>query len=168
MRNLIQNYGYYIVGAAIVGAVLLLTLRGNSSSKEAALMAKAATTYFFVDEETGEESVLTTRDYPPLMGKNGRPTLVRAYKFTPDGGKTEAIVYLEKYTDDAIEELKSTDDEFRRNELYMTGRLIRLHGDNQKWMPAHTSEAERLIESARKAIRLPDGSEVVLVYPKVN
>jgi len=162
MRKLINKYAYVIIGAAVVLAVLLLIFRGgNKPAHEMTKYAKA----FYVDEETGEEFVRPVDQLPPLMGPSGRPTLVRAYKFSADGGTTAPVVYLEKYPDEVLDELKTSTDDARKSDLLSQGLYIRLPSDGSKWLPKNSPEAQRAIASAMATIR--SGSQSVEpVYPK--
>ena len=141
MRELINKYAYPIVGVVLVLAVLLLIFRGSGESTPFAKNLKA----FYVDDETNEEVILPANQMPPLMDKNGKPVLVLAHKFT-NGGTTVITAYLEKYSDEAIEELKSMpNDDPRKPELLENGRLIRLPGPGHKWVPISSHEGQNIL-----------------------
>ncbi|MCL2639372.1 MAG: hypothetical protein FWD53_00855 [Phycisphaerales bacterium] len=162
MRELIGKYGYYIVGIVFVLAVILAVIQ--SRNKE---LPKTAQTVkvFYVDEETGEEDAFPLSELPPLAGKSGNLTMVRAYKFSTDGGASSFIVYLEKYSDVALEELKTTDDELRKSELLSNGLMIRLPGEGKKWIRKNSPEADRTLMAAFAALSR-DGSQPTPVQPK--
>ncbi|MCL2641840.1 MAG: hypothetical protein FWD53_13400 [Phycisphaerales bacterium] len=143
MREFIGKFAYPIIGAAIVLAVLLLVFRGRGSSVPVAKGLQA----FYVDDETNEEVVLPANQMPPLTGKDGRPTLVLAHKFT-NGGTTIITAYLEKYSDQALEDLQSmAADDPRKPELMDSGRLIRLPGPGQKWVPINSREGQKILNT---------------------
>jgi len=143
MRTFINKFAYPIIGAIFVLAILLLIFRGSGNVVPVAKELKA----FYVDDETNEEFVLPANQMPPLTGKDGRPTLVLAHKFT-NGGTTVITTYLEKYSDQAIEDLKSMpNDDPRKPELLDSGRLIRLPGPNQKWVPINSREGQRILNT---------------------
>jgi len=163
MRELINKYAYVIIGVAIVGAMVLAVTRGcsNKPPTEVVKYMKA----FYMDEETGEESVHSAAELPPLLGKSGKPTLVKAYKFTAGDGK-DVIVYLEKYSDQAIEELKSSEtDDMRKADLTMSGLLIRLPGEGNKWLAKNSPLGQKILTEAFGVLQR-DGGKVEPVYPK--
>ncbi|MCL2647024.1 MAG: hypothetical protein FWD61_08460 [Phycisphaerales bacterium] len=158
MRELINKYAYYIIGVAVVGVLLLIIFRGKGVESGRAATNKA----FYVDDETGEESTIATDELPPLLGKNGKPTLVKAIKFTTDGGKTVKIAYLLKYSDQTLAEWKSLTPEydFRKADLLDHGRLIRLPGEGQKWVQVDSLEAQEIL-----ATSIPDSASAKTVWP---
>jgi len=144
MRELISKYGYYIAGAVIVIAALLVAFRGGKPNVIDVKSVKG----FYVDDETGEEFVRPVDPLPPLMGNTGRHTLVEAIKFTTDDGATVVTAYLQKYSDEAIEELKSlSEDDIHRADILENGRLIRLPGDGQKWVPLNSHEGQQILHT---------------------
>ncbi|MCL2640325.1 MAG: hypothetical protein FWD53_05725 [Phycisphaerales bacterium] len=163
MRQLINKYAYPIAGAVLVLVLLLVIFRGSNRKPDPEMSQHHKA--FYIDEETGQESVRSAHELPPLLGKDGKFTLVRAYKFTADGGRTEKIVYLEKYSDQAIQELKTSDDGGRKMDILDAGPLIRLPGDGNEWVPRKSPAGERLIKTALNAIR-SDGGSLEPVYPK--
>ncbi|MCL2647026.1 MAG: hypothetical protein FWD61_08470 [Phycisphaerales bacterium] len=161
MRDLINKYAYPIAGVAIVLAILLFIFNHKKSIILTEQDVKAIKT-FYVDDETGEEVVLPANELPPRMGKNGKPTLVKAHKFTRDGGQTEVIAYLEKYSDEAAAALKSMpDSDSGKPGLLDHGRMIRLPGEGQKWVPIDSPEAEAI-----RATPIPGDGRLEEVRPK--
>jgi len=139
---MINKYAYYIVAVALLASLVLFVSRGcggSSTSGPTQPPVKA----FYHDEETGEESVHATKELPPLMGKNGKRTLVRVFKYRLDDD-AEVRSYFTKYSDEALEEILTTDDISRKNYLLESGRLIRLPGEGQSWLRLSSPEGERL------------------------
>ena len=159
MRDLLKKHAYLIAALALVITILLVTFRGGGSATTATNGVK----HFYVDDETGEETVLASDQLPPLPGKDGRPTLVKAFKFTADGEKNVVTAYLQKYSDEAIEKLKNmADDDLLKRDLLDNGRMIRLPGTGQKWVPINSPAGEKL----RENISIPGGGRLEAVYPK--
>jgi len=164
MRDVINKYAYPIAGVVLVFALLFAAFqcRGKSHAPEVAKYFKA----FFIDEETGEESVRSVNDYPPLMGKSGKRTVVRAYKFTNDGGKTVVIGYLEKYSDEAIEVLTTSKNAGHKMNILNAGPLIRLPSANQEWVERNSPAGKELLDASFAAMRQSGGGKLEPVYPK--
>jgi len=165
MRDLINKYAYHIVGAALILVILLVGFQQCRGRKPPPEMIKYLQA-FYIDELTGEESVRSTNEYPPLIGKSGKRTLVRAYKFTNDGGKTSFISYLEKYSDEEIEILTTSTNDAHKMNILNKGPLIRRPGAGQEWVPYNSITGEQLLEAAFVAMQRPDGGKVEPVYPK--
>ncbi|MCL2647022.1 MAG: hypothetical protein FWD61_08450 [Phycisphaerales bacterium] len=142
MREMINKYAYPIAGAAIALAIVLFIVNSRKTRLPTVEDLKESKA-FYVDEETGEEVVLSADELPPRMGANGKRTLVRARKYTRDGGKTVTTVYLEKYSDQAIEELKTASDTYKIG-LLDRGLFIRLPGKGHEWVPNNSPEAEEI------------------------
>lgn len=92
---------------------------------------------------------------PPFDHK-GSPA-VRVYLFTCDGGKTEFVSYLQKYTDEAkkrLEEIQKAGPEQNpgmQEEIYMTGVLVKKPGQTG-WMRQMDPAAQETV-----IINCPDG-----------
>jgi len=145
MREMINKYAYYIIGAVVVVAILLFFLRGGEKPNN----VTAASKTFYVDEETGKESVRAGIEFPPLVGASGKRTLVQACKFSADGGETKTIAYLLKYTDEAQEELASKPnlDDSRKSDLARDCLLVRRPGDGQKWVLRSSTEGQNIVNN---------------------
>ena len=97
MRKLIDKYGMYIgIGTLLLAVVIFLTL---GRRKHVATPSIDLSKGFFIDEQTNQESVRSLDEIPPLPGKDGKPTVVRAMKYHSPDGKQTRIVYLLKYSD---------------------------------------------------------------------
>jgi len=95
MRKLIDKYGVYIgIGTLLLAVVIFLTL---GRRKHVATPSIDLSKGFFIDEQTNQESVHSLDEIPPLPGKNGNLTVVRAMKYQSPDGKQSRIVYLLKY-----------------------------------------------------------------------
>ena len=51
----------------------------------------------FIDELTGQTYVMPISSIPPLPGKDGNLTVVRAYYLNPTDGGPRKLLYLQKY-----------------------------------------------------------------------
>jgi len=161
MRELINKYAYYVIGAAVVIALLLITFRGGGNPN--VVVTKERKVFYF-DEENGEESVLAMAKnrWPPLPGKSGSLTVVEACKFSSDGGKNVQIGYLLKYTDQAREELQAmADGDPAMPGLMDRGLLIRRPGDGQKWIPCNSLEGQQILANP-----IPNSNTVEQVFAK--
>ncbi|MCL2640784.1 MAG: hypothetical protein FWD53_08070 [Phycisphaerales bacterium] len=159
MQNLITKYGYLIVGVIVVIAIVVFFV----NSRKPAVPSEAdfkAQKIFWVNDETGEEVVLPGDELSPRVGADGKRTLVKAHKFTRDGGATVVIAYLEKYSDKAIAELPTADSEYRLH-LEMNELLIRRPGSGQKWVPSNSPAADAI-----RSMPIPGEGQMQVVLPK--
>jgi hypothetical protein len=159
MREFLNKYGYYVIGGALVLALMLyLVTRGPSALNPMGDRSKG----FFVDEETNDESVHSIDEIPPLMGKSGRPTVVRAMKFSCDNGRNPKTIYLLKYTPEAQEQLKAMQpDDLNRSNVMTKGELLRLPAPGSPWVSAESDEGAIV----RTLPDCPDRRPIVMVSP---
>ncbi len=138
----------------------------------ALLVAAGGVTYFFrgkgfnppksayyFDEETGEELVRPGTDVPPLPGKSGKPTVVREFKYSFDGGKTSKVGYYFKYTDDMkakIEEAQAHGGSVDG----VLGELIRSPDAGSKWISIGSDEAQPIVHPD-----VPPNADVLIMSP---
>jgi hypothetical protein len=156
MRTLIARFGPYIVVAILLLAGLLyFFLRPTNNSP-------AQPNVFYLDELTNEESVHAVTDIPPLIGKSGKPTLVKATKISCDGGKTSHIAFLEKFTPEAQEQLKKLPPEStQRIDVIRRGSLIRLPAAGSPWVLDASPQGQKI----RNQNACPEGKQTTLVLP---
>jgi hypothetical protein len=159
VRELINKYGAYIaIGVIVVALVVAWFFTGTSAPPTGDLSQG-----FFIDEETGEESVHPITAIPPLMGKSGKPTVVRAYKFSCEGGKNPQTIYLQKYIPEAQERLKNmSPDDLDRDRVMSRGELVRLPGKDKPWVRGTSTEAIPI----RTLPDCPGGKAIVMVSPR--
>jgi hypothetical protein len=120
------------------------------------------TTTFFIDEETGDESIRSTHDVPPLLGKSNQPTVVQVFKFTCDGGKTVKTAYYSKYTDGMKRQLEAVYQANKTPDFDTTqGMLIRSPGKGSPWVHWGTPEATKVLN----ALSCPEGGDIETVFP---
>jgi hypothetical protein len=161
MRKFINQYGYIIAIAAVVISliVIIFSMRGGSAPQ-------VPTQAFYMDEETGEESLGDINGIPPLMGKNGKATLVKVLKYSCDGGKTKTPYLLIKYPPQVQQKLNSlsADDpvqDIERAKLMDDGYWVRSPASGSQWFPAqHPKGAELAVVP-----NCPDGKPGQIVFP---
>ena len=115
---------------------------------------------FYYDESTGAVSVRPFTDIPPLMGSDGKPSLVRAVFISYGSDEEKKLAYLEKYEDAAKAML---DKSIQENPLRTAsidaligaegGHLVRLPEPGSPWVRTGTPEAVEV----RKAT-MPDAA----------
>ncbi|MCL2645722.1 MAG: hypothetical protein FWD61_01810 [Phycisphaerales bacterium] len=143
MREWINKYAVYIIVVALAIAVVSYLRSGRQSKSQ---FLPEYTLAWYVDEETNEESVRPISELPPLPGKSGKLTVVRAIKVTYDDGQTSQTVYLEKFTPEAQERLsKLAVDDIQRDTFF--GKLVRLPEPGSHWVPADSSEGTQIRDS---------------------
>jgi hypothetical protein len=158
MRNFMDKWGVLLFIVLLLVGGLFLWIHSRPSTRPENNFTKA----FFVDEETGVESVNSIDAIPPLPGQGGKPTVVRAMKFSCEGGKNPRTLYLLKYTPEAQAELQSLPpDSPRRSDVITSGELIRSPAADSEWVPATSSQTDAL----RIFPDCPSG-QMVEVFPK--
>ena len=159
MQTLINKYGFPIIGVILVIAIAIFAFNSRKRSDVISEADLRAIKVFWVDDETGEEVVLPDNELSPRVGADGRRTLVRAYKFTRDGGQTVVTAYLEKYSDKAVAELPTADTAYRLH-LEMHELLVRQPGEGQKWVPSNSPKGEAI-----RFAQIPGDGQMQIVHP---
>jgi hypothetical protein len=114
---------------------------------------------FFFDEETGEELIRPAGDIPPLPGKSGKPTIVREFKYSLDGGKTAKVGYYFKYTDDWKKKIE--DAHAKGGDVDgVLGELIRSPEKGSKWVSIGSDEAQPIVHPD-----IPANADVMIMNP---
>jgi hypothetical protein len=90
-----------LVLIAIVGSLIYFTLRNPRVRTPDG---------DFIDETTGQTYVMPISAIPPLPGKDGNLTVVRAYYSGPSGDQPRTLLYLQKYSPEA----KATLEQFEK------------------------------------------------------
>ena len=145
MRNFINKYGYVVAAAVILVAVVAVFL--NTRKKPAPLpYAGNPELAFFVDEITGDESVLSADEIPPLPGKDGKDSLMIAVKFKSDTEKEPKTWYLVKYPTDVRDKARSLPkDSLDRMNMLESSRLVRSPESGSPWVPQYGADAEKIV-----------------------
>jgi len=164
MQAFMSKFGIPLVVALFVLAavVLFINLRGGSSVTGNMNLA------FFIDEETGTESKLPASELPPLMSKDGKPSVVGVAKFGFQDNKTgkiieERVVYYYKFTPEAQEALKTMDKHApERQDVFFTGQLVRSPQPDSKWVPYKSDEGMAVTVLPNP----PTGTHIVQLSPK--
>jgi hypothetical protein len=100
------------------------------------------------------------------MGRNGKPTLCKALKYTCDAGATKRIYLLIKYPPEVQAEISALPkndavSDLRRSELMLNRYLVRSPVQGSPWYPAKSQQGMEL-ESVPSC---PDGTPGQVVYP---
>ena len=149
-RSFLRAQGWWVAGALIVGAGWA-TYSGFASLRGPQPVAFDVKLYF-LDEDTGQVIVGTERDVPPLVGKNGKASVVQAIYMTADDERGKTLVYLQKYTDKA----KAVLDEQTRSKGRMdpwaaiaqtAELLVRKPEPGAPWVKATSPEGQVVINS---------------------
>jgi len=144
MRTLINRFGVPLsVGIIVLALIMAFLFRQSSTTYPPGDPSLA----WYIDEETGEESVLpSAENIPPLLGKDGKKTLVQAFKFAGDDEKTANTYYLVKYSDSVRNELaKFTGEEMERLNMLHLGQLVRSLEPNSPWVTLRDPRATDII-----------------------
>lgn len=108
--------------------------------------AKTTATCSFYDEATGEGVERSIREVPPLIGKGGQPTVMRA-GYRSDAAGVRRLVYLEKYSDEA----KSEVERHLRGEaagppnIPPDGHLVRRPEPGSPWVPISSRQGREIV-----------------------
>ena len=130
---------------------------------------------YFMDESTGEGTIRSASDVPPLKNDKGEATLVEVVAISFDNGKTSHPAYYIKYTPDAQKELQAlnelppatTADEFRqrdqrKEQLIQKGQWIRSPEKDSPWVLAASPEGMAILNHVTDA---PPGRVPMRVFP---
>jgi hypothetical protein len=159
VRELLNKYGKIIVPSVLVLAVVLYLAIGRKAKPVTGNTSLA----FFVDEETGVESSRPVTELPPLVGSSGKPTVVRAIKYSCDGGKTVTTAYWSKYTEAAQAALKSLPEEDeKRSMIGNQGELVRSPQKGSQWVHINSAEGRKISEIPT----CPSGEAPIFISPK--
>lgn len=141
VREFVNKHGKYIAAGCGVVAILAILLFNRSGLPN----VKENPSYgFYVDEGTGEEVVRPVTEVPPLAGKDGKATVVRAVKFSCEGKQAE-VGYFMKYPPAVQSSLQSMAfDDVRRPDLLETEQLVRLPRTGSPWVKGSTEEGEKI------------------------
>jgi len=165
MRELIKKYGLVLAIALILLAGVLLIKSFRKSTVDH--VSGDPTLAFYIDEANGEETVRSVNENPPLAGKDGKPTVVRAIKYTCDDGTPPKVLYYFKYTDEVAKELNTlspTDAAavIRRTQIMPKGEMVRSPATGSQWLLTSTPEGDAL----RAYPQCPNGKTAKLVFPQ--
>jgi len=125
--------GIALVAVVAIGALATVGLGGSVD---------------FVDEVTRETTVRSVLDVPPMIGKEGGPTLVRAIYENDSAGKK--LVYLQRYDEAAKNCLERWNaGKERPSPAGLTnieeGQLVRGVGKGSAWVRADSEDGVRVI-----------------------
>jgi hypothetical protein len=102
----------------------------------------------FIDETTGESMVRSIADVPPLPGKDGGLTVVRAYYSVPTGDGQRKLLYLQKYSPETKAYLEQYLKEHRTGQPQFpdpqTAILVRKPEAGSPWVPLETPEGRAI------------------------
>jgi hypothetical protein len=156
IREALNKYGALVIIVAVAlagGAWYLFQARSNAiPSKE-----------FYIDEETGEEVALDIKSAAPLIGKSGKPTLVRVVKFSCDNGKTVKVGYYSKFdekTKEHLDAMNSGKIPYDSNYLSVYGMYIRAPAKGSPWVKYDSPEASQI----KMTMQCPNGN-IEMIFP---
>lgn len=152
-----------VIVAVLIYAAYSLGFLGRKSGPD-----PATTKAFFIDEETGEIEVHMANEIPPLVGKSGKPTVVRAFFFTNSTDEAKKFVYLERYTPEgkqAAETLRTGQPPTAELlESLRRGMQVRSPEPNAPWYYVQTPEGQNVVNAIGTLD--PDISKIRPVNPK--
>jgi hypothetical protein len=135
-----------------------------SYMRRPALAQKAVRYAYFVDEETGRETYEPIRAVPPLTGASGKPTLVRAFFYSCDGGKTRIAAYYDEYLPEAKKLLEAHQEKGMDAATYEqveSGHVVRSPGNGAPWVPFSSVVGMQV----RNSFHCADGGTVTFCTP---
>jgi len=97
IRTWVNTHGT-IVAASFIALAALVVVSSHFLGKPS--HPAPPTHCFFVDEVTGEAVVEPIDAIPPLPGKDGSPTLVRAVYYTLGRDDEKQLAYMEKHSEE--------------------------------------------------------------------
>ena len=166
MRSIIQKFGLPFAIVVIVVALLLILFNRPNNPVNNKLSGDPSMA-FFVDEATGEESVRSKDDIPPLPGKDGKPTVVMAIKYSIDGGEPQVLYYV-KFTETLQAELNAVPSagggRHARVEMVSGLRQVRSPASGSQWVESR-SEAGQAVTAFPA---MEPGQRFTFIHPPVG
>jgi hypothetical protein len=155
MRNGIQKSGIWLAAILLAGAGVVIYHYVHPTGYH------PPTSAYFVDEDTGEEFVRPATDIPPLEGKNKKPTVVREFKYSLDGGKTSKVGYYYKYTESMKQKLDAAIAAGHGGDIDGNpGELVRAPAAGNKWVLFGSPEADAITH-----VDIPANADIVIMTP---
>jgi hypothetical protein len=143
-----------LVAAGLLLLCILLFLTqclGQSSRKAGVGTGPTQPPVDYYDEETGEASRHSYKEIPPLTGKDGHESVVRAYYLNRSNSRE--LKYLEKYTPEAkaVMERLMRGSDITNEELQTSrdGLLIRKPQPDSPWIPEYSPEGQKIISESQ-------------------
>lgn len=129
---------------------------------------QASSKVFYFDEENGNIEIRSATELPPLAGRSGNPTLVRAHFFTTSTDSAKKLMYVERYTPEGKAALEATGTGQPLSnagmEALRSGPQVRAPEPNSPWYFQNTPEGQAIINSF--ATLDPDASKIRVVVPR--
>jgi hypothetical protein len=111
-------------------------------------------TFDFIDEETGQLSAQPITAVPPLLGRSGKPTVVRAIYAGAQNSAGRKLLYLEKYRSDAkvyMEEYHRSSTKGPPNVPHPeTAVWVRLPEQGSAWVPRDSEAGQQIVLNTRR------------------
>jgi len=152
MKKIIEKFGVHIIGGVFVLALIVAVVNLRSSAIERWVGDPSQA--WFIDEETGEESVRSADEIPPLVGASGLPTVVQVVKFIADNESEPVTGYFVKYSEPVrrrADALPANVDESRRLEVLFPGQFIRSPAAGSQWVPITDAQAATIMSIPEKS-----------------
>jgi len=152
MKKIIEKFGIHIIVGVFVLALIVTVL--NLRSTPIVRWDGDPSLAWFIDEETGEESIRSADEIPPLTGASGQPTVVRVIKFIADNETTPIAGYFVKYSDAVRKRaaaLPANVDESIRLDTLFTGQFIRSPAAGSPWVPITDAQAAQIMSVPEKS-----------------
>jgi hypothetical protein len=171
VRNLLNKNGLAtaIVLIIVIVAVALYTAYALGYLRHNGVPDPATTKLFFIDEDTGDVEIHSAQDCPPLPGKAGKSTVVRAHYYTTSTDDARVLVYLERCTPEvkAAQDALGPHDPITPDmiETRNQGTQVRLPQGNTPWYSVQTPQGQELVTRAVMALDA-DARKIREVFPK--
>jgi len=121
---------------------------------------------YFIDEETGVVTIQNADLIPPLPGKDGNLTVVKAIYLTSGTDDKKFLAYYEKYTEETREKVAKAKSSARGPLGILPGvregMLVRSPSAGSPWVLASSPEGVKLMNSIFKP-----GSGAPMLYPSL-
>jgi len=147
LRTFAERHKYLAIAGAVfpfVLAVFVAVAYYGSPAPPSWPMA------YYQDEETGEVTIRPANEIPPLLGRSGRPTVVRVVYLTASTVDKKFVGYFEKFTDEARARQTPTaagNGAISLVPFTMAGILIRRPEAGSPWVGADSPEGLKMIEA---------------------
>lgn len=130
--------------AGIIAAVVIIVMVAYLIRQMGPVTYGGMGKAYFYNTATGAISIHSAAKYPPLIDpKTGKPTLVLAMFYTCSSCNNKKLIYLQKYTRQAIALIKEKGPRALMK-IGIAGMVVRSPAKGSQWYPLNSPQGQRI------------------------